>query len=69
MLGSELAIYLQPVIRHQALPNKEDGSPLKAALAHDALVHPDHPLRNGKEAGIEMHMGARLSMRRISRDH
>ncbi|KIM90889.1 hypothetical protein PILCRDRAFT_811386 [Piloderma croceum F 1598] len=41
---------------HQALPNKEDGSPLKAILAHDSLVHPDHPLRNGKH-GIEMYMG------------
>jgi hypothetical protein len=44
------------VRRHQALPNKEDGGPLKAILAHDALVHPDHPLRNGKP-GIEMYMG------------
>lgn len=45
--------------RHQALPDKVDGSPLKAILAHDALVHPDHPLRNGK-SGIEMYMGERL---------
>lgn len=56
---TQLSIIEQWVIRHQALPNKEDGSPLKAVLAHDALVHPDHPLRNGKE-GIEMYMGAHL---------
>jgi len=29
---------------------------IKAILAHDSLVHPDHPLRNGKD-GIEMYMG------------
>ena len=43
--------------RHQALPNKDDGPPLKAILAHDSLVHPDHPLRNGDPRGIELYMG------------
>jgi hypothetical protein len=55
-----------PYRRHQALPNKEDGSPLKAILAHDALVHPDHPLRNGKH-GIEMYMGDYLYQCMVSR--
>ena len=48
--------------RHQALPNKDDGSPLKTVLAHDSLVHPDHPLRNGDPRGIELYMGTVLTL-------
>lgn len=39
------------------LPNLEDVGPLKALIAYDALVHPDHPLRKEGLDGIEMFMG------------
>ncbi|KZT12480.1 uncharacterized protein LAESUDRAFT_718741 [Laetiporus sulphureus 93-53] len=42
---------------HQALPNKEDIGPLKALISYDALVHPDHPLREQGVDGIEMYLG------------
>ncbi|RPD67192.1 hypothetical protein L226DRAFT_529578 [Lentinus tigrinus ALCF2SS1-7] len=42
---------------HQALPNQDDVSPLKALLAYNALVHPDHPLRKPGVSGIELHLG------------
>ncbi|TCD69654.1 hypothetical protein EIP91_006671 [Steccherinum ochraceum] len=42
---------------HQALPNPEDVSPLKAILAYNALVHPDHPLRKEGVDGIELFVG------------
>ncbi|KAI0307159.1 hypothetical protein B0F90DRAFT_531079 [Multifurca ochricompacta] len=42
---------------NQVLPNKEDGYALKAILAHDALVHPDHPLRLAGKPGIELSIG------------
>ena len=43
--------------RNQVLPNKEDGFAVKAILAHDALVHPDHPLRIAGKPGIELTIG------------
>lgn len=46
------------ISRHQALPNPEDAGPLKAILAYDALVHPDHPLRLEGKDGIELSIGA-----------
>ncbi|KAH9951611.1 hypothetical protein B0H21DRAFT_183121 [Amylocystis lapponica] len=42
---------------HKALPKLEDISPLKAMLAYDALVHPDHPLHKPQVDGIEMYLG------------
>lgn len=45
------------VDRYQALPNPEDRSPLKALLAQDALVHPDHPLRREGVEGAELYLG------------
>ncbi|KAJ3488380.1 hypothetical protein NLI96_g2905 [Meripilus lineatus] len=42
---------------HKALPNAEDIGPLKALLAYDALVHPDHPLRKKGIDGIELFIG------------
>lgn len=43
--------------RNQVLPNKEDGYAVKAILAHDAIVHPDHPLRLSGKPGIELSIG------------
>lgn len=43
--------------RHQALPNPKDVGPLKALLAYDALVHPDHPLRRPDLDGIDLTLG------------
>lgn len=43
--------------RHKTLPNAEDISPLKASISYDALVHPDHPIRNGRKDGLELHIG------------
>ncbi|KAI0005020.1 hypothetical protein BJV74DRAFT_319238 [Russula compacta] len=42
---------------NQVLPNKEDGYAVKAILAHDAIVHPDHPLRLAGKPGIELSIG------------
>ncbi|OBZ70193.1 Good for full DBP5 activity protein 2 [Grifola frondosa] len=42
---------------HQALKNQEDKSPLKALIAYEALVHPDHPLRKPNVDGIELYIG------------
>ncbi|KAH9938180.1 uncharacterized protein B0H18DRAFT_965939 [Fomitopsis serialis] len=42
---------------HKALPNQEDIGPLKALLAYQALVHPDHPLRSEGSDGLEFHLG------------
>jgi len=42
--------------RHQALP-EADRSPLKATLAQDALVHPDHPLHREGVEGAELYLG------------
>ncbi|KAF8974470.1 hypothetical protein BDZ97DRAFT_25748 [Flammula alnicola] len=42
---------------HQALPDPEDRAPVKAILAHDALVHPDHPLQVEGIKGVQMYMG------------
>ncbi|KAL6309686.1 hypothetical protein BKA93DRAFT_849857 [Sparassis latifolia] len=39
------------------LPEPKDISPLKALLAYDALVHPDHPLRKAGIDGIELFLG------------
>jgi hypothetical protein len=43
--------------RNQALKYKEDGYALKAIIAHDALVDPDHPLRLEGKQGIELSIG------------
>jgi hypothetical protein len=43
--------------RNQVLPNKDDGFAVKAILAHDALTHPDHPLRIAGKQGIELFIG------------
>ncbi|EGO01874.1 hypothetical protein SERLA73DRAFT_150940 [Serpula lacrymans var. lacrymans S7.3] len=45
---------------HQALPNPDDRGPLKAVLAHDALVHPDHPLRRKDVDGTLQNYETRL---------
>ncbi|THH19861.1 hypothetical protein EW146_g1404 [Bondarzewia mesenterica] len=42
---------------NKVLPNPEDAGPLKAILAYDSLVHPDHPLRKEGKDGIELTMG------------
>ncbi|KDR83650.1 hypothetical protein GALMADRAFT_86044 [Galerina marginata CBS 339.88] len=42
---------------HQALPDVEDRAPVKSALSHDALVHPDHPLHVEGIKGVQMYMG------------
>ena len=39
------------------MPNKEDGFAVKAILAHDAITHPDHPLRIAGKQGIELFIG------------
>lgn len=50
----------EDIRRHKALPNAEDIGPLKALLAYDALVHPDHPLRKKGIDGIELFIGMRF---------
>ncbi|RDB22845.1 putative nucleolar protein C2C4.08 [Hypsizygus marmoreus] len=40
-----------------ALPNPEDARPLKAILAHDSIVHPDHPLHIEGVQGVQMYLG------------
>ncbi|KAL0949460.1 hypothetical protein HGRIS_009514 [Hohenbuehelia grisea] len=35
----------------------DDSSPLKALLAHDAITHPDHPLRKPSLPGVEFYLG------------
>ncbi|KAF9057652.1 hypothetical protein BJ165DRAFT_1422208 [Panaeolus papilionaceus] len=42
---------------HQALPNQEDAKPLKAILAHDSLVHPEHPLHIEGVNGVQLYLG------------
>ncbi|KAG1892368.1 hypothetical protein F4604DRAFT_1565189 [Suillus subluteus] len=41
---------------HQALP-EADRSPLRASLAQDAFVHPDHPLHKEGVDGAELFLG------------
>ena len=48
---------LNSSLRHLALPNQDDVSPLKALIAYQALVHPDHPLRKPGVNGIELYLG------------
>ena len=43
--------------RNKVLKYQEDGYALKAILSHDALVHPDHPLRLEGKQGIELSIG------------
>jgi hypothetical protein len=43
--------------RNKVLPNMADGYAVKAILAHDAIVHPDHPLRIEGKPGIELTIG------------
>ncbi|KAJ2936704.1 hypothetical protein H1R20_g387, partial [Candolleomyces eurysporus] len=40
-----------------SLPDPEDGAALKAILAHDALVHPDHPLHIDGVHGVQLYVG------------
>ncbi|KAI0268252.1 hypothetical protein BC834DRAFT_683755 [Gloeopeniophorella convolvens] len=42
---------------NKALPRIEDGYALKAIISHDALVHPDNPLRLAGKPGIELTIG------------
>lgn len=42
---------------HSKLPNPEDGSVLKAILAHDALAHPKHPLHVEGDQGARLYQG------------
>ncbi|TFK75817.1 hypothetical protein BDN72DRAFT_785842 [Pluteus cervinus] len=42
---------------HKALPNPEDSNPLKAALSHDSITHPDHPLHVEGVEGVQLYMG------------
>ncbi|KAJ3506438.1 hypothetical protein NMY22_g17250 [Coprinellus aureogranulatus] len=39
------------------LPNPEDGAALKAILAHDAIVHPEHPLHVEGVNGVQLYIG------------
>ena len=55
--ASELS---ETLLRHQALPNQDDVGPLKALIAYNALVHPDHPLRKPGVNGIELYLGKAL---------
>ncbi|TFY64472.1 hypothetical protein EVG20_g5938 [Dentipellis fragilis] len=48
-------------IRVKVLPNPEDAAPLKAILAYDALVDPNHPLRLPGSKGIELSIGTLLN--------
>ena len=48
---------LTAAYRHQALPDPLDRSPLKAVLAQDALVHPEHPLHKDGVEGAELYLG------------
>lgn len=43
--------------RNQVLKHREDGYAVKSILAHDVLVHPDHPLRLEGKQGIELSIG------------
>lgn len=52
-----VALLRDRIVRHQAVPNPDDRSPLKAILAHDALTHREHPLHKEGEEGITMHLG------------
>ncbi|PPQ99064.1 hypothetical protein CVT24_003624 [Panaeolus cyanescens] len=42
---------------HKALPNPEDGKRVKAILAHDSIVHPDHPLHVEGVNGVQLYLG------------
>ncbi|PFH52807.1 hypothetical protein AMATHDRAFT_73933 [Amanita thiersii Skay4041] len=41
----------------KVLPNQGDRFPLKAALAHDSIVHPDHPLHVDGVTGVRLYIG------------
>jgi hypothetical protein len=47
--------------RNKVLPNMADGYAVKAILAHEAIVHPDHPLRDVRKPGIELTIGEVVS--------
>jgi hypothetical protein len=55
--------------RNQVLKHKEDGYALKAILAHDVLVHPDHPLRLEGKQGIELSIGESAKRTTLSSTH
>src|SRR5712672_256745 len=54
--------------RNQVLPNQADGYAVKAILAHDAIVHPDHPLRIAGKPGIELSIGELANYSRCYQD-
>lgn len=51
------------------MPNREDGFAVKAILAHDAIVHPDHPLRIAGKPGIELTIGELLNLLTTANPH
>jgi len=55
--GRDVLILTCRNCRNKVLPNKEDGYAVKAILAHDAITHPDHPLRIAGKPGIELFIG------------
>lgn len=48
---------------------EEQKEPLKAILAFETLVHPDHPLRRKGYDGIDMSIGALLYYPLFSANH
>ena len=55
--GAQRRVDLVWFHRNKVLPNRADGYAVKAILAHDAIVHPDHPLRIAGKPGIELSIG------------
>lgn len=55
-------IFLPCAAKNEAIREKvlteEQKEPLKAILAFETLVHPDHPLRRKGYDGIDMSIGA-----------
>lgn len=46
-------------VRSRALPecDLQEVRNLKAFIAYDAIVHPDHPLSTGGEGGVKLYLG------------
>ncbi|KAF9446955.1 hypothetical protein P691DRAFT_803252 [Macrolepiota fuliginosa MF-IS2] len=42
---------------YKVIPDADDGAALKGILAHDSLVHPDHPLHVEGITGIQLYHG------------
>jgi hypothetical protein len=55
--GAQGSVDLVRFYRNKVLPNMADGYAVKAILAHEAIVHPDHPLRDVRKPGIELTIG------------